>query len=109
MKALTAASMTVVLALAACATAGQHPTSMDLDFARYDGFHRSFGGIAHCLRFRNYRCRSFKPGTDTYRCSYEEWSEHEPWPAKTAVIAKRDDRWIWVSGDFPSCSVTFLQ
>jgi len=83
------------------------PTTTDFDIARTNHVHEAtgLGGMAHCLRFTDFRCTRSMQAEGEFRCTYREWTKRGPWTRKTAVLRKDGPDWRWGSGDAPKCSI----
>ena len=64
-------------------------------------------GIVHCNRFRRYHAnRTTDP--DVYAIRYAEYRSKGPWKTLTARLRRNGDKWLWISGDEPKCSIMIL-
>jgi hypothetical protein len=86
------------------------PTSIDLEFAQAQHIHSLAGpsGMVHCHRVRHYRAKWSDPGRQA-EVRYEEIEGGDRWKHMKATLKFEDDRWAWVDGDNPRCSVTMIE
>ena len=86
------------------------PDAMALDFARTRFIHdiTGLGGVAHCVKFTDFKCRRAAADPNRFRCDYREYRKLGPWARQSAVLRWDGEDWRWVSGDTPKCSIWLI-
>jgi hypothetical protein len=104
--------MVLALALIGLATGTANAKELELpdrnDFSTVQANHvdvdKSTGlSRANCTKFRHYRARRMKDGTA--KISYQEFVSANRWKSMKATLKQDGNRWIWMNGDEPRCSI----